>query len=120
MDSKKIDCIICPIGCEISVIFKDTGFCVKGNRCIKGEKYAIDEMVNPKRIITSTIKIKNGFLNRLPVRSDKSIPRDEIFKILEIINSISIDAPIKMGDIIINNVLGLNVNIIASRSMDRI
>ncbi len=120
MKEENIICIACPLGCNLQIIRNRSSIIIKGNRCKKGEDYAIREVTNPTRILTTTVKINNSFLNRLPVRTNKPIPKDKIFKCMELINSIEIDAPVKIGDVILKKTLGLNVDVVASRSMKKV
>ena len=116
--SKEIICIVCPIGCKMEVSKDGDKYDVTGNTCKRGYDYAVKEMTNPTRIVTSTVKITNASLNRLPVRTNKPIPKDKIFGCMKLINNVEVKAPIKMGDIIIENILNLNVNLIASRDLE--
>lgn len=75
-------------------------------------------MTNPTRILTTTVKIKNGSLKHLPVRTEQPVPKKIIFECMKLINKEEIAAPVKMGDIIIKNILGTGINVIASRSMN--
>ena len=72
----------------------------------------------PKRMLITTMKILNGILPVLPVRSDIELPKERIFEAIEAVNKIEVTAPIKVGKIIIKNILGLDVNVISSRSME--
>lgn len=120
MDKREMVCIVCPVGCRLEV-FEDnkseSGYIVKNANCPRGEVYAVKELTNPTRVVTSTVKIKNGLLNRLPVKTDGTISKDKISQCMDIINSIEVEAPIKVGHIIVEDVLGEGVNIIATRSM---
>ncbi|MFX0139937.1 MAG: DUF1667 domain-containing protein, partial [Candidatus Hodarchaeota archaeon] len=73
----------------------------------------------PKRILTSTMRVKNGILPIIPVRSNVAIPKEKLFDSMSVINKTVIKAPIKMGDILINDILGLNIHIIASRDLEK-
>jgi CxxC motif-containing protein len=112
---KKVICVICPAGCEGIVkgsgnrIDETTGF-----HCKKGKTYAEDEYLNPKRILTSTVKVKNYDYPVLPVRSDVPIPKSLLFECMGIIKKIEISAPVKNGQIIVKNILESGANIIAS------
>jgi CxxC motif-containing protein len=120
MEKRDMVCIVCPIGChlEIKEDYKsDTGYTVSGATCKRGEVYGVKELSNPTRLLTSTVKIKGGSLPRIPVRTDKEIPKDKIFDCMSIINKIELEAPVEMGQIVAGNIFGLDVNIIASRSM---
>ena len=77
-------------------------------------------MVSPKRILTSTVVIVNASIPRLPVISNKPVPKDKIFQIMEQINQIRVSAPIKIHDIIIKNVCNLDIDIVASRTLEKI
>ncbi|WP_432664550.1 DUF1667 domain-containing protein [Wukongibacter baidiensis] len=120
MDKKEMVCIVCPIGCHLTVTKDDgepLGYSVTGNKCKRGIEYGIKELTNPTRVITSTVKIKNAHLRRLPVKTNGAIPKDLNFECMRLINSIEVVAPIKMGDVIVKNILGTGVDLVASRSM---
>ncbi len=115
-------CIVCPMGCRLTLTKDETvpnGYIVDGNICKRGEDYAIKEMTNPTRMLPTTVKIKDGFIGRLPVRTTDAIPKELIFKAMEEINSVEVEAPVKCGDIIIENILETGADIIATRSMTR-
>ncbi len=120
--AKDLVCIVCPVGCRLTIEQDETaeqGYKITGNQCKRGVAYAIEEMTHPTRMVPTTVKIEGAFLNRLPVRTDKPIDKKLIFKAMEVINSFSIEAPVKMGDVLIKNILGTDVNIIATRSMNK-
>lgn len=111
-------CIGCPMGCRLSVTKSENGgWLVEGNQCIRGESYAVKELTNPTRVLTTTVKIKNSFLRRLPVRTSDAIPKNILFEAMDIINGAEVEAPIKVGDVIIENLLNTGINIIASRTV---
>lgn len=123
MKKREIICIVCPIGCHLEVIedpTSESGYMVTGHQCDKGRIYGIKEMTNPTRLLTSTVKIKGGNLPRLPVRTDTEIPKSKIYDCMKIINEIEVEAPIKMGQIIVENILETESNIVASRSLQSI
>jgi len=115
---KIIRCIVCPTGCEIKVK-KEVGEKVtfEGYTCERGLEYAQQEFYEPKRILTSTMRIENGLLPLIPVRTDKAILKEKLKDVLVEIAKKELQAPIKMGDILIENILGLGANIIASRDL---
>jgi CxxC motif-containing protein len=115
---KIIRCIVCPTGCEIKVNqAPDNSISFEGYTCKRGLEYAEQEYYEPKRILTTTMRVENGFLPLIPVRSDKPIIKDKLRNVLNEIAEAKIKAPIKMGDILIENVLDTEVNIIASRDL---
>ncbi len=120
MEKEKLICISCPVGCHLEVDTSNQDeFIVEGNKCKRGIDYAKAELTNPTRVITSTVYVNNGFLPRLPVRSNNPIPKKLIFEVMDEINLVKVDSPIKVGDVIIKNVLNTGCDIIASRSMKK-
>ncbi len=120
MEAKEMICIVCPVGCRLTVEKDDKsekGYKVTGNKCKRGENYGIKELTNPTRPIITTVKINNSYLNRLPVRSKGEVPKAKIFDCMKAINEVEVDSPIKMGDIIIKDILNTGVDIVASRSL---
>lgn len=118
MESKELTCIVCPRGCKLTVKQIEDEFQVSGNFCKRGIDYGIKEVVNPVRKVTSTVRISGAKYKRLPVITDQEISKGEMFRVMEELNKVTIEAPIKYGDIIIKNILDTDVNIIASRSME--
>ena len=120
--TKDLVCIVCPVGCRLTIEEDQTaerGYKIAGNKCKRGIAYGIEEMTHPTRMVPTTVKIEGAFLNRLPVRTDKPISKDLIFKAMDVINDYTASAPVKMGEVLIENILGTDVNIIATRSMKR-
>ncbi|MBN2898961.1 MAG: DUF1667 domain-containing protein [Clostridia bacterium] len=121
--TKDLVCIVCPVGCRLTIEKDDTaenGYRITGNTCKRGINYAIEEMTHPTRMVPTTVKIEQAFLKRLPVRTDRPIDKKLIFEAMKVINDFTCIAPIKMGDVLIENILGTEVNIIATRSMDKV
>ncbi len=114
---KDIRCIICPTGCLVHVENVNGELIIEGHSCKRGVEYAREEFVAPKRILTTTMQVENGFLPLIPVRSDKPMPKEKLRDALKEIAQTVVNVPIKMGDILIENVLGLEINIIASRDL---
>lgn len=113
---REMICTACPVGCHLEVVKKEL-IIVKGNQCPRGEKFAIKELTMASRIITSTVKINNAILNRLPVKTDGEVLREKVFFVMKEINKIEVSSPIKAGDIISKNIYNTGVNLIATRDM---
>ena len=109
-------CIVCPRGCHLQV---DELGNVSGNTCPRGKQYAIDEMTNPTRMITSTVAIASEQLRRLPVMTSAPIPKGRIFDVMSEINKARVAAPVAIGDVVIPDVLGLGVDIVATRNIEK-
>lgn len=112
---RELICICCPKGCHLKVDIDNNS--ISGNGCKRGEEYGINEVKNPVRVITSTVKVKNGELPVVPVKTSKPISKELNFKCITEINKVQIEAPIKVGDIIIKDVLNTGSDIIATRNI---
>lgn len=109
---KTLTCIECPIGCEITVDLNgDKILSLTGNACPRGKLYAQDEVVCPKRVITSTVRAKDGSL--VPVKTDKPVKKSEIFSVMEKINAVVCDMPVTMGQVLLENIEG-DANLVVS------
>ena len=115
---KVIRCIVCPTGCQIKALSDNDGnITFEGYTCKRGLEYAQQEFHEPKRILTTTMQVENGLLPLVPVRTNKPVPKDRLKDILKVIAKKKSNTPIKMGDILIENVLGLDAHVIASRDL---
>ncbi len=117
---KVIRCIVCPTGCQIQAISKGSDIAFEGYTCERGLEYAKQEFYEPKRILTTTIRVEDGFLPLIPVRTDKPLVKDRLREALNEIAKTVVKAPVKMGDILIENILELDLNIIASRDLAKL
>lgn len=114
---KQFTCIECPKGCLLSVAINNGIVTeVNGNKCPKGEAYARSEVENPMRILTSSVLTQGLSLKMIPVRTDMPIPKTKLFDAMNEIKKIKITQPVLVGDIIVNNFLGLGVNLVATRA----
>lgn len=109
-------CIVCPKGCHLNVDEKND-LAVSGNLCRRGEEYGKKEMLNPTRIITSTVCIDGAVLRRCPVKTDKAIPKGLIMGAMKELEDVRIQAPVHTGQIIIPNVCGTGSNFVATRNL---
>lgn len=107
------------MGCEMAIEKQDGEWNATGNLCPKGLDYAIREMVAPVRTVTSCIRISKTHGPLLPVKTDQPIPKEMIFPVMALINSISVEAPVRVGDIIVSHILGTEANLVATKSMCR-
>ncbi|MEX2684221.1 MAG: DUF1667 domain-containing protein [Candidatus Sigynarchaeota archaeon] len=115
---KEVTCIICPNSCSITVKqMPDGKLLIEGHGCKRGETYATDEFILPKRTLATTVRIKGAFLPLLPVRSSVPVPKDRLNDILDLLARIEVQAPFKCGAVVVQNVLGLGADIIATRTL---
>lgn len=114
---KQLVCIGCPRGCRLTVEENSGEFIVTGNTCPRGKAFAISEMTEPKRTICSTVKTVFPGCPVLPVRVSDDIPKDRIFDVMREINAVVLAERIGRGDVIIENVLGLGVDVISTSDL---
>jgi CxxC motif-containing protein len=90
---------------------------ISGYTCKRGEVYARKEVTNPTRMVTSTVKVINGEKPLVSVKTRTDIPKDKIFECMHEINQIQVEAPIASGDVVVHNVAGTNVDIVATKNV---
>lgn len=111
---KQLVCIVCPNGCALNIDDGGNEIKVTGNKCKKGIDFAVSELTCPKRTICSTVKTAFKEAPVLPVRVSSDIPKDKIFDVMNEINRTTVKDKLKRGDIVIPNVFGLGVDVIAT------
>ena len=111
-------CKVCPVGCNLKIYLINKGHIVEGNRCPRGKDFAIKEIESPSRIIISKVKLHNGQMGHLPVKSNAIIGSNLVDAVMEIIKNTEATAPIVKDQIIIENILNTGINIIASRKVN--
>ena len=117
-DRKEITCIICPNGCAVTVgRGEGDELVIDGHECKRGLKYATDEFLDPKRILATTVRIENSIIPLVPVRTAEAVPKGKLEEILEVLARVVVEAPVRCGDTIVENVIGTGVNVIATRTL---
>ncbi len=117
--TKNFICIRCPRGCEIATSLDGMGSImeISGNVCKLGEEYVKTELSDPRRILTTTVRVRNGNHPLVPVWTEKPIPKDKIFDLASELQEKTLQAPVKSGQIVLENIYGLGINIITSGSV---
>ncbi len=115
---KSFTCIRCPNGCEVTVDLetKET----KGNLCPRGREYALEELVEPKRTISSSVLVVGGVLPLVSVRLTNPIPKDHIFQAMEEIRKLQVHAPVKAGTVLISRLLGFESDVVATKNVGKV
>ncbi len=114
--TKRLICIECPVGCSLSVDVENCrAIRVDGNKCPKGERYAVSEIENPVRVLTSGVLAVGLELKMIPVRTDQPIPKEKILEAMSAIKKIRVDKPVQAGSVIVKDFLVSGVNLIATR-----
>jgi CxxC motif-containing protein len=120
-DKKQITCVVCPIGCKILIKTDGKSFnLLSGNKCKRGIEYAKNEALDPRRMLTSSIFVKNGEWPLVSVKSSQPIQKQKVFSVLKKIKNKTVSAPVKSGQIIIKNVANSEIDIVATKSIKKI
>jgi CxxC motif-containing protein len=118
MEVKELTCIGCPLGCALTV--KTEGgsvVSVSGNTCKRGDDYARKEMTDPRRIVTSTVRVKGGILPVVSVKTEVDIPKNLIKKCLEELKGVEIQAPVSIGEVVLKDVAGTGISVVATKNI---
>lgn len=117
METKNMTCVVCPRGCALTVtVDGDTIVSVTGNTCKRGAAYAEAELLHPERMLTTTVAV-DGRSRMLAVRTRTAIPKDKIFDIMHVLYTVKAQAPVHIGDVIVPDVCGTGVDVVASQNM---
>ncbi|WP_041077188.1 DUF1667 domain-containing protein [Thermotoga caldifontis] len=118
---EKLVCVLCPMGCKIKYEAVDGKIVsVEGNRCPRGIAYLEDELKEPKRIVPTSVKVLNGEMPLVSVKTSKPIPKRLIPQFMDLIKKVEVQAPVNVGDVIVRNVLNSGADVVATRSVKRI
>ncbi|MGL4628358.1 MAG: DUF1667 domain-containing protein [Cetobacterium sp.] len=113
---KEMICILCPMGCHLNIDIEND-YKVTGNSCPKGETYGKEELIAPKRVVTSIVRVYGGIHHMVPVKTDKPIPKELVFDCMELLKDIKIESPKKVGTVVLENILGTGSNIVLTRDI---
>lgn len=117
-EKREMVCIGCPLGCRLSVAEENGEIKVTGNTCKRGEEYAKKELTAPVRMVTSSVRVKNGNLSLVSVKTKDGIPKEKIEACMEALREIELEAPVHIGDVVGANVAGTGVDICATKEIN--
>ncbi len=105
------------MGCPLTVTIDGENITVEGNTCPVGANYGKKEVTNPTRVVTSTVGVLGADIARVSVKTAQDIPKTKIFDCMKEISAITVEAPVCIGDIIIENCAGTGVNVVATKNV---
>lgn len=113
----RLTCVICPIGCRIHITKREdsSNWIIEGHNCSRGVKYAEEEMVAPRRILTSVVKVEGTSLV-LPVKGEKPIPKERLFEAMREIKGITAKPPLRIGEVLKTNLADTGVNLVVTKN----
>jgi len=119
-EKKHFVCVVCPIGCEIDVVHDGSRIVsMDGSKCEKSQEFISQELIEPMRILTTTVRIQGSRWVVIPVRTDKAVPKRLFPRIMKQLKRIKLQAPVSMLDVVVRDVLDTGANIVATRTMPR-
>ena len=120
MEKRMLTCIGCPLGCSLTAVPTADGFDISGYTCKRGLEYAKKELTRPERTVTSTVRVSGGKANVVSVRTATDVPKDAIFQVMEAINAMVVPAPVKIGDVLCENIAGTGVALTATKGVAKV
>jgi len=121
MEIKELTCIRCPIGCQITVELEGGEVTkITGNSCPRGAEYASNEVTNPTRIVTSSVRVEGGERPVVSVKTAQDVPKSKIFDVANALGSVVLKAPVKIGDIALTDVAGTGVDMVVTAAVDAV
>jgi len=118
IETRELICIGCPLGCPLTVEMKGTEVVsVTGNTCPNGDRYARKEVTDPRRTVTSTVRVLGGSLPVVSVKIAQDIPKNKIFDCMQELATIRVKAPVQEGDVIVSNIADTGVSVIATKEI---
>lgn len=115
MEIRELTCINCPMGCLLTVeLDGDEIKEISGYTCPRGKTYAEKEVTNPTRVVTSTVKVVGGKKERVSCKTARDIPKDKIAAVMEAINAAEVQAPVVIGEVLIQNAADTGVDVVAT------
>lgn len=111
-------CIGCPLGCRLEVDAVEGEVVeVRGHSCRRGKEFAVQEHTDPRRFVTTTVRVRGGRGARLPVATAASVPKGRVADVARALHALTLDAPVAMGDVVLADVLGTGVDVVATRDL---
>lgn len=117
MEKRILTCIGCPLGCSITAVPNAEGFDISGYTCKRGLEYAKKELTCPQRTVTSTVRVSGGKANVVSVRTAADVPKDAVFTVMKAINALIVPAPVKIGDVLCEDIAGTGVALTATKAV---
>ena len=121
MRTMELTCICCPVGCVLRAEIEGGEVrSVQGNACKRGADYARQECIAPVRVVTGSVALRGGVLPRISVKTDVPVPKDRCFAVMEAVHALSVCAPVRIGDVLLENIAGTGARLIATRLGDAV
>jgi CxxC motif-containing protein len=118
MKTAELVCIVCPASCNLKVYLEDNDLKIEGASCPRGVEFAKNEVMNPVRYVMSVVKVRGGDIPTVSVITRKPVPKDCIWRVMEALANVEIEAPVEIGDIVLRDICG--TDIVATRRVKKL
>ena len=120
MTTYRFNCIVCPVGCYIEVeLVEGKVRGIRGHRCPRGEEWAREEALSPKRMVMTVLRVRGGDRPVVSVKTDRPIPKERVRDLMELLAKIELEAPLEIGQVVLDRPLGLDVRVVTTASVGR-
>lgn len=118
MEKKEFICIGCPLGCNVTSETEGREIkSITGNTCPRGADYVTKELTDPRRIVTSLVRVTGGELPVVSVKTASDIPKDRISQCVRELKALCLQAPVRMGQVVLEDVCGTGIPVVATRGV---
>lgn len=120
MEKKELVCICCPLGCSLTAEIEESGEVrISGNTCNRGADYGKKEMTNPTRTLTTTVRVRDGILPALSVKTQDGIPKNKVLECIRSLQEVEVEAPVHIGDIVLADIAGTGIDVVATKEVPK-
>ncbi|MDK2372896.1 MAG: DUF1667 domain-containing protein [Candidatus Korarchaeota archaeon] len=117
----KLTCVICPLSCSVEVEVEGNRVKdVRGFSCPRGKEWAVEEVLSPKRVVMTVIRVRAGKEPVVSVKTDSPIPKERIRELMSYLATLEVEAPVFIGQVVVEHPLGLETKVVATRSVEAV
>ena len=118
INQRELTCIGCPLGCAVTVLLENGEvISVTGNTCRRGELYARAEVTHPTRTVTGTVRVRGADVPVVSVKTGTAIPREKVMACAAALQEVTVQAPLRIGDVVIDNVAGTGTAVVVTKEI---
>ena len=118
-EQREFICVTCPVGCSIEAVVEGQDLVeMRGQACARGESFVREELTDPRRMLTTTVRVRGGKLPLVPVHSSAPLPQHLLMEVARALRQVELAAPVHERQVVLENVLDTQVDIVTSRPLD--
>lgn len=117
MEKREMICICCPLGCRLSTVVEEDNISVTGNSCPRGKNYAVMELTDPRRIVTSTVRVRSCDTPVVSVKTKEGVPKCKMQECIRKLAAIELQTPVYAGDVVKENIAGTGIAVVATKDI---